>query len=267
METKYIILEDDICYDNDDFYVWGAVLYDINEKKIFTTSYGHGDDLKERPESVTYKEAVASGLITESDIKVACIGKSSTIHSYSYFDFPTNKSLNIPCRVPNRCRYVKGDAILLSITIEQDYYGDHYRMAHVYSPSQNMIADVEAHRIEFSEDTFNKLSEKVYEFMNNESVYSLVHDYAYRMSYAACDSKTLRYKFEKRLSDAFPFNDTPDITSASYPQQEARDAKKASKKEAKMIELREWAKSKIGDDATAEQIEELALKVWNRYYA
>ena len=49
---RYIILEDNINYDNDDYGVWGAVLYDTIEKKIRTTSYGHGTDMKERSNSI-----------------------------------------------------------------------------------------------------------------------------------------------------------------------------------------------------------------------
>lgn len=38
---RYIILEDGIMYDNDDYGLFGAVLYDVVNKKIVVTKYGH----------------------------------------------------------------------------------------------------------------------------------------------------------------------------------------------------------------------------------
>ena len=53
---RYIILEDGIMYDNDDYGLFGAVLYDVVNKKIVVTKYGHGGDMKERSSSIDLKD-------------------------------------------------------------------------------------------------------------------------------------------------------------------------------------------------------------------
>lgn len=53
INPMYILLEDKVCYDWDDYGVWGAVLFDLSTKKVVTEKYGHGCDLSCRKECET----------------------------------------------------------------------------------------------------------------------------------------------------------------------------------------------------------------------
>ena len=64
MDIKFVILEDMIPYDFEDCDKWGAVLFDIENKQIITSKYGHGVDMNERKNSVELDYAIEHNLVS-----------------------------------------------------------------------------------------------------------------------------------------------------------------------------------------------------------
>ena len=262
METKvnYIVLEDGICYDNDDYDVYGAVLFDLNTREILTVKYGHGVDMPQRNESKELDLAIACGLITEEELKQVLVGNPK-FNPIMLDDIAADKRLNIPCKVSNRCKYVKGDAILLKFIRQKDSYsrGGYIKVALVYSPSQNTLATIGMNSINISDEVWANINRKVKERMVDElSLGHLIHQYAYKMSYYSSDWRTFQQTQYQHLCLAFPYAPSPDISSARFPQMDR-------KKDAKMEELMVWANMRL-PKGSPEEVEALATRTFNKYY-
>ena len=268
---KYVLLEDGIPYDWDDYDVYGAVLYDVENDTIVTTKYGHGCSMSLDSSGMGYKAAIEEGVVTEEQLKRACLKK---IPLYlEYIKECEGKRINVPCTVGSRCRLIKGDVILLSGSATLNTYGwgqyhtsyDHHCL--VYSPSLNKLATVSPGQLSFSEETREAFRQHIIEkAIEKFSVEYLAHIFAYDMSYAAIDRSNYNSRCREVILNALPFGDTPDYSTASNPQREAKEAKIAAKKAAKMPELLEWAKS-VHPEYNEEEVNALAEKVWNRHYA
>lgn len=262
METKvnYIVLEDGICYDNDDYDVYGAVLFDLNTREILTVKYGHGVDMPQRKESKELDLAIASGLITEEELKQVLVGNPK-FNPIMLDDIAVDKWLNIPCKVSNRCKYVKGSAVLLKFIRQKDHYSrDGYRkVALVYSLSQDILATVGMNSINIPDEVWADINRKVKERMVDElSLGHLIHQYAYKMSYYSSDWRIFQQTQYQHLCLAFPYAPKPDISSARFPQMEL-------KRDAKMEELIRWAYMRL-PNGSPEEVETLAAKAFNKYY-
>lgn len=279
LSPKYIILEDGICYDWDDYYTWGAVIYDTDKKEVFTEQYGHGCGPQWTAEnSINIQDITGDGIKLE--IAQACYDKFA-----EYFGSMIGYSLthnfgnmSIPCEV-KRSRLFKGKAIAFhscaQINNYRPYYGrafddkyDYYIM--VYSPELNKVVRVGNSCVSLDGDTVKSIVDAVAkEVVTLENLDSLIHLFAYNMSYSSCDKDNLRYSVQRMIGDkvhkyAGEFEVPAD---ASNPQQEKKDAKKAAFKAEKMPQLLEWAKNKLGTEATEEEIQALAERVWVKHYA
>ena len=221
-DIRYIVLEEGIGYDNDDFDVYGAVLYDMDKKCITSTRYGHGTPMKERKESVTLEQAIERGLITERELKKFLIDCTHFPKDMLY-DISSSVHINIPCTVSSRCKYVKGDAIMLKWHRLRDYFSrDGYtKVMIVYSPKNNTLSTVGLSSITIDDNVWLDIVKKAKtKMMEEESVSALIHQYAYMMSYYSCDRRNREMVNIRNLCRAFPYTDTPDLSSASFPQME-----------------------------------------------
>lgn len=265
-KIKYVTLESGIQYDWDDYEAFGSVLYDVDNDTIITKHYGHGSDLSLDGRSVYYETAIDKGIVSEEQIKRACL-KSLDLSSYLYriTQCVCVDNINVPCSVNKRCRSIKGDVILLSVTATRNHYGwgryhevyDHNCL--VYSPSLNQLATINCGQLSFSDEVQEMLIKRIFEkAIEKYSIEYLAHAFAYQMSYASIDSENYQRRRNTIIFNALPFGETPDYSTASFPQKEA-------KKAAKMTKLIEWAKS-VHPEYDESEIMALAEKVWNKKY-
>lgn len=279
---RYILLQDNIAYDNDDYYVYGAVLYDCVEKVVFSTSYGHGVDLEYRNETISLKEAILMGIASENDIK-KCIVKAFGL-SFEKIDicdlacsFTRQTPMNIPITIV-RGRKGKGKrGSLIYGERHRNYYG--YGQYHeVYDEYAFVLLDGTNEVVKVNSFDYLKVDEdyiaKYNEVLLNEIVKGIELGrlswlYAYKMSYSSCDRKNLRYTIDEYSRSAKGlYKADEDVINriAEYELECKRIAneKREELKKEVLPKLIDWVKENT--DKQGEDIEKLALHIFNKRY-
>lgn len=198
---KFVILEDDIAYDWDDYGVWGAVLYDVANKTITTSKYGHGTDLstsyEEGTEFIHFKDALEKGIITNEEVIESIVRRvvSESKVKESINDYPVGRDINIPCKIEGG-RKMKGDAYLLKLVKVNDFKPFGWRgkwdKSHiegvVAQPSTGKICNINTAYIKI-ENGYNEFVKRIIDSYVSDGTYApyLAHVFAYQMSYASCD--------------------------------------------------------------------------------
>ena len=277
---RYIILEDEINYDNDDYGVWGAVLYDTVEKKIRTTTYGHGTDMKERSNSIELCNVsldIKQSLIEEmislmvDETPVASDLVLENIARCSSEDNPTAILVNVV-----RGRKFKGTGYLIysiSTSLSFGTFIKTFTKPAIFDPTTGMIHIINSFEyIEYDNEFRNNFKNLVLKGlkMNEATVYSLAHLWAYKMSYSHCDKINYNSKVESLGKIGAKYINIPEIVklsiNANIAKRELENAiaREALKKE-KMPAIIEWVKNNT-DKKTDEDIKNLAEHIFNKKY-
>lgn len=200
---KFVILEDKIPYDFDDFDLWGAILFDIENNKIVTSKYGHGQDMVERSSSIELDYAIENNLVsieTMIDIMI------NTLHINKFPDiekYAANRSMENPMCIPVnvvRGRKFKGEGYLVYALKSINRYGygryhvDYNYYPIIVNPKTKTFEKVNSFEyLEFSNETRALVKETIRKNIKNtkEELLRMAHGFAYKMSYSTCDAKNL----------------------------------------------------------------------------
>ena len=277
---RYIILEDNINYDNDDYGVWGAVLYDTIEKKIRTTSYGHSTDMKERSNSIELCNVsldIKQSLIEEmiylmlDETPVVSDSVLENIASCSSEDNPTAIPVNVV-----RGRKFNGAGYLIYSISTSFGFGistKTFTKPAILDPTTGIIHIINSFGyIEYDAEFRNNFKNLVVKGlkMNEATVYSLAHLWAYKMSYSHCDTINYNSKVKSLGNTGTKYINIPEIVklsiNANIAKRELENAiaREALKKE-KMPAIIEWVKNNT-DKKTDEDIKKLAEHIFNKKY-
>ena len=278
MNPMYILLEDEICYDWDDYGVWGAVLFDLSTKKIITEQYGHGCDLRCRKECVNLNDAVEQGLTTIDElINLMCSQLGFNFNRVDMGVIASCHTIDNPLDIPVKIvRGRKGKGIngrLIYAIKERERYGlGAYQGCYNYRPvvmnieTGKMVYPNSMSYLEYDTDFITSFNEAIKQNIPHtiNEVYSLVHAWAYRMSYSACDTDNYNALIKKYscLGFAICKNISSELENAinNYKGDELR--KLNERKEQELPKIIEWVKNnteKQGDD-----ILKLAEHIWNK---
>jgi hypothetical protein len=279
---RYILLEDKICYDWDDYEVWGAVLYDRETNEVFTSQYGHGTDLAYRNECYTLEEALANGFNGEQDIRSTMVENLGiTFDTLDLVALACKHNENRPMAIPVtivRGRKAKGKkGMLVYGKCKRNYYGwgryhevyDEY--AYVLENGTNNVHKVNSFSyLEIDSDFVKRYNNRLKEVLRSEgNTYSLAHIYAYAMSYSACDRDNKRIAMSKQSAKAMElYKASEEIIQALQSYQDeleriAKEKREALKKEV-LPNIIEWVKQNT--DKQGEDIIKLAEHIFNKRY-
>ena len=279
INPRYILLESDICYDWDDYGVWGAVLFDLNEDRISTTKYGHGVPL-DTSDTISLEEAIERNLVTYEhliDVMVDSLGIG-----WGHCDWSTlgeHRSINKPFDIPVKIvggRKGKGvEGRLMCVYTEPVRYGlgayrnDYYVKPVILNPKTNEFIVVNSTGyLEFPESFIKEYNIKTREVIENtrDNVYRLAHAWAYGLSYSSCDTHNYRRLIANYsgtvLSDLNEISEPTKAAIEIYNAEEER--KRAEHKAAEMAKIIEWVKTHT--DKEGDEIEVLAERIYNKYH-
>lgn len=282
LSFRYIILEDGITYDNDDYEVWGAVLYDTIEKKVHTTAYGHGTDMKERSNSIelcNVSSDIKQSLIEEmisvmlNETPIVSDSVLENIARCSSEDNPTAIPVNVV-----RGRKFKGTGYLIysistSLNLRFGTFTKTFTKPVILDPTTGIIHTINSFGyLEYDDEFCNNFKNLVAKGlkMNESTVYSLAHLWAYKMSYSHCDSINYNNKVKSLGNTGAKYINIPEIVklsiNANIAKRELENAiaREALKKE-KMPAIIEWVKNNT-DKKTDEDIMKLAEHIFNKKY-
>ena len=276
LSFRYIILEDGIAYDNDDYYVSGAVLYDTVEKKVCTTAYGHGADMMERSNSIelcnvpsdikqNLIEEMISVMLNETPIVSRSVLENIALCSSE--DNPTAIPVNVV-----RGRKFKGIGYLIYAISSVSRFGESVKPA-ILDPTTGDIHFINSFEyLEYDKEFCNNFKNLVAKGLdkNEETVYSLAHLWAYKMSYAYCDTINYNNRVKSLGNTGAKSIVIPEIVrlsiNANIANRKLRYAivRETLKKE-KMPAIIEWVKNNT-DKKTDEDIMKLAEHIFNKRY-
>lgn len=272
---RYIIIEDDIMYDNDDYGVYGAVLYDTVDKKIVTTKYGHGVDMEERSSSVDLgdiqknkkeiMEQMISVMLNETPVVSDSVLENIALCSSE--ENPTAIPVNVV-----RGRKFKGFGYLVYAVSYMSRFGNVVKPV-IIDPATGDIHLVNSFGyLEYDDEFCNSFKNLIVERLdvNESTVYSLGHLWAYEMSYSSCDSVNYRNRVKSLGNTGAKGIKIPEIVklaiNANIAKRElANSLKREALKKEKMPAIIEWVKNNT-DKKTEEDIMNLAEHIFNKKY-
>lgn len=285
-DIKFIILEDRIPYDWDDYDLWGCVLYDIENNKIITNQYGHGVDLNCRINSIELNDAIENNIVEISTIIDALV---NSIH-FSLPDLDTFSSkfsienpLTIPVNVVKGRKFKGNGFLTYSIKkiaynpyrFKSRYYGsktDYTYCPVIYDAKTNTFNVVNSFNyLEFDKKWVEEIMKNIRTCIDNtvSEIRSLAHIFAYDMSYSACDSRNKKYVInEYALRPLKKMKQNVDVLNAVINYKKEQDEKNAKIesefKQKKMVQLIEWVKNNT--DKQGDEIVKLAEHIYNKKY-
>jgi hypothetical protein len=191
---KYITIEENIPYDNDDYGLWKTVYYDLNNKKIEVVTIGHG--LKDEIGKYSigdWQEALKKGIVTSEDLAKVTMEylriPTGTIHTNlgDQYDLQEMREFTgIPC-VVRRGRKVRGENITY-----QRCYKKQYRWNPQYDRKLAIVLDEDGTQyeinpayVEFDINKWNSILKNVTK--DSKKLGNLLHCIAYDLSYYSCD--------------------------------------------------------------------------------
>ena len=268
---RYIALELDIPYDNDDFDLWKSNFYDTEDKCIVVDNYGHGSG-PTITEYIDYKKAISENVITIDEL-VEAICKHLNIGSYGVYDFNVNYGpAFIPCSITGG-RKMKGDNkyFLYNYIQSNDYmrrmtFSTYFdtELAVVYDPVTNEICEVNPKFVELKYDVVERIKKSIRkdEYTN---LLTLVHAIAYKHSYYGCDAKNYKNTLIRLIH--LGSNVSFDIYHAKNPWKDKQLQKKKEKldkiKENKRAEIEKWVNTL--PDKTDEERKQIVEKTLTKY--
>lgn len=261
---RYVVLENAVPYDWDDYGVWADTLFDRQEMTFSASYYGHGcgpDPLQGY--AIGVHEAIESGLFTEEAFKVAMIcawipglldlnvRPSITVDDFS--------CLNIPCTV-GRGRKWKGSGIFLhqfDTEFELPVYCSWRRggivktsrTARILDVQNNTIVECNRDYVVFDEEPLMKVMEEarvkvIEQGLKNFTLFTLYHMKAYNISYSGCDTRMfgdyIRDLRTVKGSLLTPYMEV-DLTNVKDPIGDERNRKAAEYRAKKRQDIINWA--------------------------
>ena len=276
---RYVLIEKEIPFDNDDFYVWANIYYDLQEKQVFVSKFGHGDNCKFVDEST---EDI--NLINKEDFCKSMLNTFSRFNESFYMDnffyryfSESYCPLFIPC-VVNKGRKFKGNLTLICYEQKLNKFASRYRMVYdtyaiVWDKVKNQSCRINPSYIEFG-DNKEQLRDIIYHSLLLQPITRLAHLYAYSISYYSCDTRNLDREitnivgtYLKKLNKENQEElDRLNVVNID----DLREIKKAKEKNEKKWEANKdnvyaWAKAQL-PNGTEEQVQNLVDKVKNKYY-
>ena len=259
----YIVLEDNIAYDNDDYGVAGITLYNALDREVQTAAYGHGADWSDRDKSVEYAEAVRRFPDLILEIKTALVDKWFNNPKYmGQYISQNDTDINLPCTI-NGGRKAKGKSgyLLSKETRYNEYLASHYgsrfarnnavEIGYVYIPEDNAIYEINTDYIQVDyTKAFEAAAVAIRENIIRDarvSVQTLAHLEAYKMSYASIDSAKLNSSLADLIRTHYEAPTLNIPTDVKNVDEEKRNAKAAAKQqkiyETKLPKILAWAKT------------------------
>lgn len=278
---KYIILEDRIPYDWDDYDLWGCILYDIENKNIITNQYGHGVDLNCRDNSIELNEAIEKNIVEISTIIDVLVDKLNfSLPDLDIFSskYSIENPLSIPVNVV-KGRKFKGEGYLVYSIKKHNfkpnyrYYNDDYTYCPViYDAKTNTFNVVNSFSyLQFNKAWIDEIIKNIRTCIDNTigEIRSLAHIFAYNMSYSACDTRNKKYVINEYASRPLKkMKQNVDVLNAALNYKKQQDEKKSKNesefKQKKMIQLVEWVKNNT--DKQGDDIIKLAEHIYNKKY-
>lgn len=270
---RYVVLEDAIPYDWDDYDVWGAVLFDRYTNEIVTSKYGHGSDLSERPASISLSDALSTNLVTEKKL-LDVIVKQLNITLPNIETFAANHSFDDPISIPVnvvRGRKFRGEGYLVFAKKVPVVYGlGAYKNEYnyhpvIFDPKTKTFNEINSFGyIEYSEEFLKNINVRATIQDTVDEVRSLAHAWAYAMSYSSCDSTNYRELINKYALRGLK---NMVVEKCVWEGIEILNENKRIAREEKMNKelpsLIEWVRSK-GYKNTEEEIIVEAKRIWNK---
>jgi hypothetical protein len=277
---RYVLLEDNIPYDWDDYDLWGAVLYDCVEKEIITKAYGHGTDLSCRAECCSLDMAVSLGLTTEDEIKEYIISNYRlSFEKFDIVDFACYHNESNPISIPVTIvggRKGKGkQGTLIYGEKKRNYYG-WGRYHEIYDEYAYILVENEVIKInsfdylKYDTDFVARYNEQLKNDIRAKAkVSGLAHLYAYGMSYSACDTRKEKYSisdYSGYAKELFKATDEIKTAISIYRAEQnriAQEKREALKKEV-LPNIIVWVKENT--DKQGDDILKLAEHIFNKRY-
>lgn len=269
---KYVVLENSISYDWDDYGVAADILYHVDEKKILVDFYGHGSQpITNKDNSIKYTDLVKNHTlnIDLKDIANALI-ENLKLNDYGLtcLDFPDKiDNIFFPCKV-TRGKYKTNDGILLKLFVPNDYKNSRFnkQKAVVFFSDRNEIMEVSPSYVNLEQsEKYNVLWRNNILNYTLENMLDVAHLIAYRISYSACDTTNYRNGIRKILYQN-RIQYTIDINNINYPKQKEREQKFNDFKTKKMNDLKIWADEKFPDKTENEKLE-ICKHTFLKYYS
>ncbi len=284
MITRYIILEDGIAYDWDDYGLFAAVLYDLVNDCIVISKYGHGQDMPEYKYSVTLDEAIENNIVSIEKMINVCVKYLHICKNLPEIDsYATTKSIENTTMIQVdvvRGRKYKGKGYLIYAVKEISFYNFRNNVSYkpvIVDPKTRTIHIVNSFEYLKYDDVFVK--QVLHEIRNcientKEELMRIAHTFAYKVSYSSCDTTTYNcminmyrlrglekvVKHEKMLC-----TDIQSIIDETIQKQNIEKENAIAKlKSQKMPKLIEWVEKNT--DKTGEDIVKLAEHIFNKKY-
>ena len=279
----FVLLEDGICYDNDDYGIWGATLFNTRTMEIETAGYGHGADLYCRPDSVKYSEAIASYPELDFHIRKALVNKWFSNPKYiTQACLGSGTTLNLPCTiVGGRKANGKTGYLLTKETRVNEYlagkYGSRFArnnsvdIGFVYIPDENAVYEINVDYISIDYDAAataacDVIKDKILNSLDI-STPVLAHLEAYGMSYAYVDSQKLSSTITSMIVANYEAPELELPADVRYIDEEKRQAKLKERQqkiyESKLPGVIAWAKKVGKDTEDVKKIVNLTMRKYN----
>lgn len=214
-DINNIILENGICYDNDDYDLYGFTYYSLTDDSVHSGSYGHGDYSLGIDKHISIDEIAEKYPDIVDDVKsmiktgiIKYLINSGFIGScYNNYELPINHLMSLPCSV-NRGRKMKGDnLVLVKIIQTRDYFNRSENIAIVVDPEKKQKCKVSLSYVELNYDIIKNALNNI--DIDQVSFNKVTHYFAYKMSYASCDTYYAKQSLVSIIEDNDLFNLSP----------------------------------------------------------
>lgn len=277
-KNRYYYFEDYICYDNDDYGVWGVTYYDAVEDAVHSTTYGHGTHYDPNNVFQEIWPALKSGELDSKKVLAALVRNIGTglynideDRDYPCLDYIGKKGLPVTIF---KGRKMKGDARLVEWYKTYDRWGGvNDIVVVVYQKETNLLCHTSVKNIRIKKETLQTINEARKERLLNlpfDKISSYSHLMAYRMSYYSCDRDNFNYQIQQiaGVSHEEVFGPLEVPADARDPWEDARLLKRAKNYKDdyldQMESLRNWADDKLANE-TEEYKQEKICKCLNRW--
>ena len=267
LKDRYIVLEADIPYDWDDYGVWCSFYYDMQEKEIVRSNFGHGtgDSYK----GVPWRTAIEQGLTKYEDLVSVVVDHfgGSIIRVLSYAGDFVDKRICLPCTV-SRGRKFKGDGIAVRVFEEKSMYYPTKTLCEVLDPVTKVARNICAGYVELKMD--NLLDVFKSWSVKNEKLPNLIHQLAYDASYSSCDRETFNRNWRMFVRAVVSEAAVEDLGEYTNIDDEAKAEKLRIKNEQlyndNIDKVTAWANDKFGGTKSEEEIADIISRTMKKYY-
>lgn len=271
--NKYILLEGEIPYDNDDYGVWCSFYYDVYEKKIVRSNYGHGMD--DPYNGIHYQKAIEQGIITYDELVDAMIDhfQGCILYTQKASFIYEGKTICLPCevKVKGSRKYRKPTGIAVRVFKEVSRYYPTKVFCEVLDPDTKQACNIRAGRVSIVTDS----SLEQFRDWAKRSKYlgHLIHQLAYKASYYHCDALHFSDNWEMFVRMAASEGASERLAALGEYTNADNDAKAEKLRirnqqlyDENIENVRKWAHEKFDGEKSEEEIEEIIDRTMKRHY-